>query len=389
MGRVTVLWGDAGLTCMRNGDYHGAIIEARPCTADRMCASSALSFMVGCVLYVFNAPLLRAHVYVFKKIRFRKDPFWGVHTYRTSTRRPRSHGRGLIPGNVPPPENHGLCVRTRLDLKAHFFRLFPLLASVILLYCFTCLCPVEGVYVVCESWRQMIKERLQRQNETQTKDEAKSETIKKSRTPYLRLRRRRGRVASEDNSNYPPFCFRRQLLSKQKKNELLPVSATRLQMHVKQYSSLGHASFDRLGNSGRKDPDTMFTRKKIRIRNLRFRKIHFRERFRKAPFWGPSVFKKLRIRADTCDRFYESGVEKLRFRKDPGTCARSLSFCTKRFRSPYTCIGRPSPFWHDCSLRCALCRSHRAWHRSNLFHSLQQVERLPKPCLFASYLHTN
>ena len=53
---------------------------------------------------------LRAHVYVFKKIRFRKDPFWGVHTYRTSIRRPRSHGRGLIQGNVPPPENHCLCV---------------------------------------------------------------------------------------------------------------------------------------------------------------------------------------------------------------------------------------------------------------------------------------
>ena len=48
--------------------------------------------------------------------------------------------------------------------------------------------------------------------------------------------------------------------------------------------------------------------KKIRIRNLRFRKIHFRERFRKAPFWGPSVFKKLRIRTDTCDRFYVSFV---------------------------------------------------------------------------------
>ena len=97
-------------------------------------------------------------------------------------------------------------------------------------------------------------------------------------------------------------------------------------MHVKQYSSLGHAIFDRLGNSGRKDPDIPCSHaKKIRIRNLRFRKIHFRERFRKAPFWGPSVFKKLRIRADTCDRSYVSGVEKLRFRKDPGTCARSLN----------------------------------------------------------------
>ena len=34
----------------------------------------------------------------FQKIRFRKDPFWGVHTYRTAIRRPRSHGCGLIKG---------------------------------------------------------------------------------------------------------------------------------------------------------------------------------------------------------------------------------------------------------------------------------------------------
>ena len=27
MGRVTVHWGEFGLTCMRNGDNHGAIIE--------------------------------------------------------------------------------------------------------------------------------------------------------------------------------------------------------------------------------------------------------------------------------------------------------------------------------------------------------------------------
>ena len=27
MGRVTVHWGEAGLTCMRNGDYDGAMIE--------------------------------------------------------------------------------------------------------------------------------------------------------------------------------------------------------------------------------------------------------------------------------------------------------------------------------------------------------------------------
>ena len=118
--------------------------------------------------------------------------------------------------NVPPPENHGLCVRTRLELKSHFFCLFPLLASVVLLYCFTCLCPVEGVHVVCESWRQMIKERLQRQNETQTKEEAKWKKKTKKNPGHLRLRRRRGRVSSEDSSNHPPFCFRRQLPSKKK-----------------------------------------------------------------------------------------------------------------------------------------------------------------------------
>ena len=54
-----------------------------------------------------------------------------------------------------------------------FFVCFRLLASVVLLYCFTCLFPMEGVYVVCESWRQVIKERLQRRNETQSKDEPK------------------------------------------------------------------------------------------------------------------------------------------------------------------------------------------------------------------------
>ena len=264
---------------------------------------------------------LRAHVYVFKKTRFRKDPFWGVHTYRTSIRRPRSHGRGLIPGNVPPPVYICSQRRTRLELKPHFFFcLFSLLASVVLLYCFTCLCPEEGVYVVWESWRQVIKEMLQRRNEAKTKDEA---TWNKNKTPDLRLRRRRGRVASEDNSDHTPFCFGRQLPSKQK--EMLPVSATRLQMRKKHIHRLGKPFLITLETVAEKIWIPCSHAKKIRIRNLRFRKILFRERFRKAPFGGTSVFKKLRIRADTCDRFYVSGVEKLRFRKDPGTCARSLS----------------------------------------------------------------
>ena len=84
--------------------------------------------MKSCTISTVIRLRLRAHVYVFKKIRFQKDPFWGVHTYRMSIRRPRSHGRGLILGNVPPPENYGLCVlrlcwqrRTRLKLKSHFF----------------------------------------------------------------------------------------------------------------------------------------------------------------------------------------------------------------------------------------------------------------------------
>ena len=57
-----------------------------------------------------------------------------------------------------------------------------------------------------------------------------------------------------------------------KRNEL----ATRQHMHVEveQYSSLGQAIADLLGNSDKKDPDTMFTRKK-KIRNLRFHDSHF------------------------------------------------------------------------------------------------------------------
>ena len=66
MGRVTVHWGEAALTCMRNGDYHGAIFEADlalpiacalpPPFLLWLVAYCTSSFMVGCVLYVFNAP---------------------------------------------------------------------------------------------------------------------------------------------------------------------------------------------------------------------------------------------------------------------------------------------------------------------------------------------
>ena len=106
-------------------------------------------------------------------------------------------------------------------------------------------------------------------------------------------------------------------------------------MHVKQYLSRGQAIFDCLGNSGRKDPDTMFTRKKDPDPKRPFSKDTLSGAFSKSSVLGPERFQKLRIRADTCDRFYVSGVEKLRFRKDSDTCAHSLrkNFGTHRHQS--------------------------------------------------------
>ena len=46
---MTVRQSALALTCMRNGDYHGAIIEADLCTADRVCASSP--FLLWLVTY--------------------------------------------------------------------------------------------------------------------------------------------------------------------------------------------------------------------------------------------------------------------------------------------------------------------------------------------------
>ena len=98
------------------------------------------------------------------RIRFQKDPFWGVDTCRTSIRRPRSLRHGLILENVPPPETTASANVFYVDRDGlasssnRLFCLFLLLASIVLLYCFTCLCPEEGVYVVCELWRQVIKE---------------------------------------------------------------------------------------------------------------------------------------------------------------------------------------------------------------------------------------
>ena len=70
-------------------------------------------------------------------------------------------------------------------------------------------------------------------------------------------------------------------------------------MHVKQYSSLGHAHaiFDRLGNSGRKDPDTMFTRKKDPDPKPPFSKDPLSGAFSKSSVLGPERFQKA---PDTC-----------------------------------------------------------------------------------------
>ena len=163
-----------------------------------------------------------------------------------------------------------------------------------------------------------------KQNETKTKH------------PTLSLRRRRGRVASEDNSNHPPFCFRRQLPSKQKEMSCYRFRQRDCKCTWSNIHRLGTPFLIALETVAENIRIPCSHAKKIRIRNLRFRKIHFRERFRKAPFGGPSVFKKLRIRADTCDRFYVSGVEKLRFRKDPGrwvcTCGLVLTDQSETFR---------------------------------------------------------
>ena len=79
------------------------------------------------------------------------------------------HRRGLILGNAPPPANQGLCPLSSVLKETDL----PRAQISIFFVCFLCLpvsfsiasrasmCPEERVYVLCESWRQVIKERLQ------------------------------------------------------------------------------------------------------------------------------------------------------------------------------------------------------------------------------------
>ena len=108
-------------------------------------------------------------------------------------------------------------------------------------------------------------------------------------------------------------------------------------MHVKQYSSLGHAIFDRLGNSGRKDPDTMFTRKKKSGSETSvFERSTFGSVFEKLRF-GARAFSKssgyVRIRRVTVSMYpgsKSSVFEKTRIRVHVALAA--LSMLTKTYK---------------------------------------------------------
>ena len=183
-------------------------------------------------------------------------------------------------------------------IKIAFF-LFPLLASVVLLYCFACLCP-KRVYIVCESRRQviMIKEsRSKRKSKPKTRPSSGKKTKSSCfcREPHFLCLGYDQSPSSVLISKATPF--------ETKINELFyrfwqrDCTCTCSNIH-----GLVKPSLISLETVAEKILIPCSHAKKIRIRNLRFRKIHFRERFRKAPFWGPSVFKRFRIRADpdTC-----------------------------------------------------------------------------------------
>ena len=111
------------------------------------------------------------------------------------------------------------------------------------------------------------------------------------------VQRRQGRVVSKDSSNHPPFCFRRQLPSKQKEMSCYRFRQRDCKCTWSNIHHLGKPCLIALETVAEKIRILCSHAKKIRIRNLCFRKIHFRERFQKAPLCGPSVFKKLRFGA--------------------------------------------------------------------------------------------
>ena len=120
--------------------------------------------------------------------------------YRTSIRRPRSHGRGLILGNVPPPKNRLPSPHCSMLAETDSP---PVQITLFAFFSFSCQCPPE-VFADCES--------KPKQRET------------KGKRPDLRLETWQALVvelllkttALQMARIHPPFWFQRQLPSKQK-----------------------------------------------------------------------------------------------------------------------------------------------------------------------------
>ena len=94
------------------------------------------------------------------------------------------------------------------------------------------------------------------------------------------------------------------------------------------------------------------------------KKRFFCKKFSKRPvtptFFSVSLFSSTR----SCEGVKKVGLLMFKipdFSLAPRLCKQAgldLNVCMKGSWSPYTCIGRPSPFLHDCTLCCALRWSH-------------------------------
>ena len=103
-------------------------------------------------------------------------------------------------------------------------------------------------------------------------------------------------------------------------------------MHVKQYSSLGQAIFDRLGNRCRKDPDTMFTRKKRSgsetsvFERSTFGSVFEKLRFGARAFSKSSGYVRIRVTVSMYPGSKSSVFEKTRVRVHVALPSKKLDF---------------------------------------------------------------
>ena len=109
--------------------------------------------------------------------------------------------------------------------------------------------------------------------------------MNQNKTPDLRLRRRRGRVASEDNSNHPPFETKEMSCCRFRQRDC---TYTWSNIHRFAWASQFWSPYETVAEKIRIPCSHA---KKIRIRNLRFQKCHWGT-FSKSSVWGPSIFKK-------------------------------------------------------------------------------------------------